>query len=241
MRVLYIDIETAPNVADVWDLWNQNVSLNQLRESSYMLCWAAKWKGDSDIFFESFWGDPLRMLTQAHLLLDMADVLVTYNGDRFDIPTLNKEFLLGGFKPPSPYKSLDIYRTVKTQFKFPSGKLDYVGQALGVGRKVEHEGHDLWVKVREGDWDAQRRMEEYNKGDVILLEEVHDALGPWLKSSPNFTLFVGSECPRCDDGDLERRGFVYTALGQYQRYRCRNCGGWSRDTTRLDGVKIQGA
>jgi len=34
MQILLLDIETAPNTAHVWGLWNQNVSLNQLMESS---------------------------------------------------------------------------------------------------------------------------------------------------------------------------------------------------------------
>lgn len=240
MKILLIDIETAPNVADVWDLWNQNVSLNQLRESSYILCWAAKWYHEDTIQFRSIWGNggPEDMLRKAYDLLEEADVVVTYNGDRFDLPTLNKEFLLSGFTPPAPYRSVDVFKVVKARFRFPSNKLQYVASTLGVGSKVQHEGHDLWVKVRMGDAKAQERMTEYCKGDVVILEGVYDIVMPWAPSSPNHSLYDGSECPRCDDGELQPRGFAYTATGIFRRFKCKNCGGWSRDTRRNDGSTV---
>ena len=43
MNILLIDIETAPNKVYTWGLWNQNVSLNQIDEVGYTLCWAATW------------------------------------------------------------------------------------------------------------------------------------------------------------------------------------------------------
>jgi len=242
MKILLLDIETAPNVADVWDLWNQNVSLNQLRESSYMMCWAAKWLGEDEMFFGAFWELRVAMYVDIYRLLNEADVAVTYNGDRFDLPTLNKEFLQFPLTPPAPYKSVDIYKTIKSRFKFPSGKLQYVAQALKVGSKAEHEGHDLWVKVRNGDEDAQRRMAEYCKQDVVLLEGVFEKVRPWIKGFPNMLLTTQGApedlCPRCGEGYGEKRGFLYTQTGKYQRYRCDDCGGWFKSTKRVDGVQV---
>ena len=69
MKILAIDIETSPNLADVWGLWQQNVSLNQLRESTRMLCFAAQWQGSKRITFASEWGDGPDMQRQAHEML----------------------------------------------------------------------------------------------------------------------------------------------------------------------------
>ena len=44
MKTLTLDIETAPQVAHVWGLWQQNVGLPQLLESGYVMCFAAKWE-----------------------------------------------------------------------------------------------------------------------------------------------------------------------------------------------------
>ena len=107
MKILLLDIETAPNTAHVWGLWQQNVSLNQLMESGYVLCWSAKWLGKDWIYFDSIQNKSTKsMLKGIYKLLDEADAVVHYNGKKFDIPTLNGEFLKCGFKPPSPYKQI---------------------------------------------------------------------------------------------------------------------------------------
>ena len=227
-----LDIETSPNTAHVWGLWQQNVSINQLMESSYVLCYAAKWLGEEDIYFDSVHqSKPKTMLKGIHALLDSADAVIHYNGTKFDIPTLNKEFLLGKLLPPSPYKQIDLLRVVRSNFRFPSNKLDYVSQRLGLGKKHAHEGHELWVKCMNGDKDAWKRMEEYNIQDVVLLESLYDNLLPWIKNPPNRNLYSESPCcPTCGHEHLQKRGTAISTTGTYQRYQCRSCGSWSQGT-----------
>jgi DNA polymerase elongation subunit (family B) len=228
MRILHIDIETAPNIAHVWGLWQQNVSLSQLRESSWMMCFAAKWHGERKV---NFWrADDPDMLAAAHELMSAADVLVHYNGKRFDVPTLHKEFLLAGMKPPAPSQQIDLLEVVKRRFRFPSNKLDYVATALGIGSKVKHEGHELWVKCLAGDDTAWRTMERYNKQDVRLLETLYLALRPWITNHPHTGLLADDTtvCPNCGGEDLRREGYAFTAVGKFQRYQCRGCGVWTR-------------
>src|SRR5450759_3734245 len=95
LRILCLDIETAPNTAFVWGLFKENIPLARLVETGYVLCWAAKWYGDSKIYHMNL-GEctPRNMLKEIHKLLGEADAVVHYNGKNFDIPTLNKEFLL---------------------------------------------------------------------------------------------------------------------------------------------------
>lgn len=232
MKILLLDIESSPNTAHVWGLWQQNVSINQLMESSYVLCYAAKWYGEKEVMFDSVHQSrPKTMLKGIHGLLNDADAVVHYNGTKFDIPTLNKEFLLHSFNPPSPYKQIDLLRVVRSNFRFPSNKLDYVAQRLNLGKKHEHEGHELWVKCMNGDKDAWKRMEKYNIQDVVLLENLYGHLLPWIKSHPNHNLFSdGHVCPNCSSSSLQRRGTAISATGTYQRYQCRSCGTWSQST-----------
>ena len=179
MKILLLDIETAPHVAHVWGLWQQNVGLPQILDAGYVMCWAAKWVGEEEVFFDSIHrNDPVSMLSNIHDLLDQADAVVHYNGKKFDIPTLNKEFLLYRFSPPAPYKQIDLLQVARSQFKFPSNKLDYVAQALEVGKKTKHAGHELWIGCMNNDPDSWEKMEEYNTNDVILLENVYFALLP---------------------------------------------------------------
>jgi uncharacterized protein YprB with RNaseH-like and TPR domain len=201
-------------------------------ESSYVLCYAAKWLGDEDIYFDSVHqSKPKIMLKGIHALLDSADAVIHYNGTKFDIPTLNKEFLLNKLLPPSPYKQIDLLRVVRSNFRFPSNKLDYVSQRLGLGKKHAHEGHDLWVKCMNGDKDAWKRMEEYNIQDVVLLESLYDNLLPWIKNAPNRNLYQDiTGCPTCGSTRLQKRGTAVSTTGSYQRYQCRDCGSWSQGT-----------
>ena len=174
-----LDIETSPMSAYVWGLFDQNIGLNQMIDTSKVLCYTAKWYDDKEIYFDSIHKSRHKtMLKGIHDLLDMADAVITYNGNKFDLPVLNKEFLLHGFNPPSPYKQIDLLRTVRSNFRFPSNKLDYVAQRLGLGKKQEHEGHELWVKCMNGDKDAWKRMEKYNIQDVVLLENLYNSLLP---------------------------------------------------------------
>ena len=243
MKILLLDIESSPNVAHVWGLWQQNVGINQLMESSYVLCWAAKWLGEDEIIFDSVHqSKPKKMLKGIYDLLNAADAVIHYNGTKFDIPTLNKEFLLHHYSPPSPYKQIDLLRVARSQFRFPSNKLDYVAQRLGLGKKQEHEGHDLWVKCMNGDKDAWKRMETYNIQDVVLLESLYCRLLPWIKNHPNSNLFADSPvCPTCAGTQLQKRGSAVSSTGTYQRYQCKDCGSWSQGTKSIKpSVEVKG-
>lgn len=237
MRILLLDIEVAPNLVHVWGLFKVNVHISQIMDSSYVMCWAARWLGETEIFYDSVHkSKPKKMLKGIHKMLTEADAVIHYNGTRFDIPTLNKEFLLHGLPPPATYKQIDLLRTARDRFRFPSNKLDYVAQALGVGKKHKHAGHDLWVKCMAGDEDSWKIMEEYNKQDVVLLEAVYDKLLPWIKNHPNRALYSESEelqCPNCGGTSFKKRGYSYTATQKYQRYQCGDCGSWHRGRTAI--------
>lgn len=237
MKVLLLDIETAPLTAYVWGLFKENIPIQRVIDSGHVLCWSAKWLGDDTVMFDSVHkSKPKRMLQRVHALLNDADVVIHYNGSRFDIPTLNKEFVLKGISPPSPYKQIDLLTTARRRFRFASNKLDYIAQMLGVGKKHAHEGFELWVKCMAGDDAAWKIMEEYNKQDVQLLEAVYHRFRPWIRNHPNVALFGSNDqpsCPVCGSTDLHRRGYAVTATSRYQRFQCTDCGHWSR--SRLGG------
>ena len=239
MKILLLDIETSPNTAHVWGLYNQNVSLNQLMESSYVMCWAAKWLDNKEIHFSSMMETShKKMIKEIYKLLDEADAVIHYNGTKFDIPTLNKEFLLLGLTPPAPYKEIDLLRTSRSKFKFPSNKLDYVAQALGLGEKVKHIGHELWIKCMNKDKQAWDMMKKYNIQDVVLLEKVYGKMLAWIKTHPNHNGFAdGVVCPNCGGKSLQKRGFACNTNTVYQRLRCNDCGKWSRSNKKMGALQ----
>jgi DNA polymerase III epsilon subunit-like protein len=171
-------------------------------------------------------------LNGIHKLMDEADAIVHYNGARFDVPTLNKEFLEQGMPPPSPAKPIDLLKTAKRRFRFPSNKLDFISTHLGLGSKTKHKGHQLWIDCLAGKEAAWRVMERYNKQDVRLLEKVYVRMLPWIPNHPNRGAYDGvAGCPHCGKNHIQRRGFAVTTSKRYPRFQCADCGTWFRGTT----------
>lgn len=234
-KILFLDIETAPNLATVWSLWEQNIGVNQLTGSSYILCWAAKWKGGKKVMFDSV---PLSgkqgVVRHAWNLLNEADIIVHYNGRRFDMPTLRREFLLLKLNPPAPYKQVDLYVEVKKNFMFVSNKMDYIASRLGIPKK-KPTTHQLWLDCMFGKGEvkakAWKTMKEYNMHDVEITECIYGKLLGWLQEHPNMGLWgePGMKCPNCGSSHLERGGWRKTKTLVYKRYKCVVCGSWCRD------------
>lgn len=235
MKILLLDIETISHTVRAWGLHNQFIAINQIKEAGRTICYAYKMLGEKQVSFsaEWFWNDYLTFLLGIHTALDEADVVITYNGKSFDIPTLNKEFLLHGYPPPSPYKHIDLYQTVKRRFRFASKKLDFVCQALGLGAKTQHKGMELWNGVEEGDPKAQATMRRYNKQDVVLLEKLYKRILPWIPNHPSVPLYDGlleaHRCPSCGSSHVHQRGYSTTSTGKYRRYQCQSCHSWSQE------------
>ena len=230
-KILFIDIETAPNLATVWDIWNQNIGVNQLLESSYILCWSAKWIGSKEIMFDSVQKSGKdKVVKSVWKLLDEADIIIHYNGRRFDIPTLNKEFLLRRMFPPSPYKQIDLFQTFKRKFKFVSNKLAYISKQLGFKGKIKTD-HKLWLDCMNGDAAAWKKMEAYNKRDIVELENTYHEVLPWIDSHPNIASYSkadGLACANCGGDNIQSKGTYRSKTLVYKKYQCQDCGTWLR-------------
>lgn len=234
MRLLHLDIETAPNLSYTWGLFKQTISLSQLVEPGYTLCWAAKWHGQKDIQYASVHHDGAEtMVEEAYDLLDQADVVVHYNGKKFDVPTLQREFVLRGYSPPKPFVQVDLIQTVRQKFRFASNKLDFVAQQLGLGAKSKHAGMELWRDCMAGCPKAWATMKRYNRQDVVLTEKLYNHLLPWISNHPNQGHFVEGDqlvCPNCSSTHLQSRGVRRTKTRTYRQYKCQGCGSWPSES-----------
>ena len=224
-KVLVLDIETAPARCYVWSLATDYISPSQIIEPSRVLCFAAKWLGDKRVQFYSERDDAKAMIQAAWELLDQADVVVGYNHVRFDIPHLQREMVLRGYGPPSPWVDIDLLTVVRKQFKFMSNKLGSVTAALGLDAKDDPGGFATWTAVLAGDDKAWRRMEKYNKQDVQITEELFAYLREWLKM-PHAGLWSGDMrcCPNCGSQRLSPDGVNRTKTAAYIRLWCEQCG-----------------
>jgi len=233
-RVLFLDIETSPILGYIWELFNNNLSINQIKTDWHLLSWSAKWLNDKKIIYADQRdaldieddGDILQGIWK---LIDEADVIVTQNGKRFDIKKLNARFLINGLKPPSSYKHIDIYELAKKHFGFTSNRLEYLTNRLCKKNKKsnhkEYPGFELWKACLSKDKRAWKEMEKYNKLDVTSLEELYHRIIPW-DNSVNFNLYHDKPEHICKCGSKKfiKNGFAYTSLGKYQRFSCSKCG-----------------
>lgn len=240
LKILTVDVETAPSLAYIWRMWQEDINLDRLIASGHMLCWAAAWDGKSVQFRDK--RDP-DMYEKIHELMSEADAIVHYNGNRFDIPVLNRELLLQGMSPPAPSRQIDLYQVVKRKFRFASNKLDHVVQQLGIGSKLKHAGFQTWVGAMTDDEKAWRDMKRYNIADVKITQALYRRLLPWIDGHPNRNLHGGDGCPNCGSANLRKEGITRTLTREYQRWQCKDCGRWSRSTKSVpgSGVDIQGA
>ena len=253
VRILNMDIETAPMLAFVWGCFKQYIDPSQLIHISKVLCWAAKWLDRDEILFDSMQQDikpsanPLdfyqysdeRVVKGMWELFNEADIVVGHNGQAFDTKTLNARWIAHGLPPPSPFKFVDTYKMAKDTSRLPRNKLESVGRYFDLGGKVEHEGFGLWTKCMQGDADAWARMRAYNEQDVALDEEVYMLFRAWWKRHPNVALHYEDGHRRCivcgSTAVVEDAAHqAHTAASVFPSYRCESCGAVLRGRKRLD-------
>lgn len=244
-RIGTLDIETSPIIAYVWSLFKVNVGLNQILEDWSILSYCYKWLGDPTIHYDDVEGqEDLR--DDAHLLhalwefLEEADIVVAQNGVGFDIKKINARFIEAGMPPPSPFKVVDTMLEAKKIARFTSNKLEWLSQKLTDTPKSSHTefpGMELWNECLKGNPKAWAVMRKYNPIDVIATENVYLKELPYIVGHPNLATYDDDEtmrCPKCGSEDVEKRGYAYTQTGQYQRYSCGSCHGWSRSRYTLN-------
>jgi hypothetical protein len=226
-RILLLDIETAPATAYVWKLFDENIGLEQLIAPSRTICWGAKWLGQRDMIQADERQGHGRMIGEIHTIMSSADAIVTYNGDRFDLPKLNGEFIQARLPPLPPITSIDLYKTVK-QMGTISGKLAFIAPYLKIGKKMDAGGFRLWGDVLAGSKVAWAKMLRYNAQDTRLLGGLYRVLRPYIQNHPYLAGSVKTqrECPRCESRRSQSRGVRRTRAYLIERIQCLGCGGW---------------
>lgn len=236
-KILIFDIETAPVKAYVWKMWKENIHLDQIISDWFCIAWSAKWLYSTTTMGEVLTPqeiqheDDSRIMKSLWSLIDEADIVVTHNGNRFDIPRINARFIINGLEPTKPYFSIDTCQVAKKQFGFSSNKLDALATYFNIDHKL-HTDFDLWKNCMNGDQEALTYMLHYNKKDVIILEEVYLKLRPWIKNHPNIGNLQGQQtvCSACGSDELKLipDKYYFTSVGKYPIFRCTKCGAISR-------------
>lgn len=235
MKILIYDIETSPLICYTWGLWQQNAAM--LKEDWKLLTVAYKWLGDKRVSGLSRldYRTERELVQEVWNLFEEADIIVAHNGNSFDQKKMTAKFIEHCFSPPAPYKQIDTKLVAKRYGKFTSNSLDNLCNMLKMGRKVKHEGIELWDACMQGDKKAYAKMMKYNKQDVKLLEKLYLKLRPWITNHPNVAPHLKRACPKCGSARLRSKGIIYTNRGTlaYRSLVCLGCGGPARERVPL--------
>lgn len=255
LNYLYWDLESSLMGCLSFGIWNQNISPSRIIKHSHLL--SNSWAFNDDepdgmrLTPEQVrTGDDLDIVVKTIELIQKADVIVTFNGKKFDCKLLNTRALFWGLPPIIYPKHIDIMQDAKRLFKFPSNSMQNISMYLGQEGKIATGGTMLWERCYK--WEdyeecdkALEEMLRYGKQDIIPTRELHRRFMGWSKNTPNLGMMTksingekeGLNCVHCGSKDvtmLEKKG--YTAMSSFSLYRCGNtlCRGVSRVNAKGD-------
>lgn len=226
---LFFDIETSPNVVYAWRIgYNLSLQPHDIIEERKIICISYKWEGEENIYSLTWDKNQCdkQMLIDFINIMNQADEIVAHNGDRFDEKWIRTRCIFHRVPAFPKYKSLDTLKKAKYGFNFNSNKLDYIAQFLGVGAKVKHSGFDMWKGVMQNDKKALKEMVHYCEGDIIVLEDVYNAMESYIKPNTHLGVVNGGfkySCPCCGTEEIELLKNEVTSMGTIKRViECEN-------------------
>lgn len=241
-ETLTLDIETSPLITYAWKIWEAN-AIKQIKKST-ILCVSLKFLGEKKVYNFSQKDDPnwrpgvendKWLLEQILPFMNRADIIVTQNGNKFDLPIIRTRMLINGIKPWKPCKKIDTKVLAGTLFHFESNSLKAMCEDVGTAQKGDPGGFSTWEGCmspnRKIALAAFKRMIKYNNQDVVATEQLYLKMRPFMENHPNINVIVGrlEGCSYCPNTQLQARGWGYNKTSRYRRYQCvgpNGCGGW---------------
>jgi uncharacterized protein YprB with RNaseH-like and TPR domain len=220
----------------IWDIETYGMNFNA--DAGFIMVISWKWAGEKQVHTitrenPAKWSrkifDDADICRQFAKVFNEADMHVTWNGTRFDVPFLQTRMLKHrlGYLPPVPHE--DGLRTARHALKMRRS-LDNVQKFFGLATKKEDMNLEkVWMPAAMGNPTALKQVIKRCESDVKLLEEAYNLLAPLSKVHPNVSSIDGQEggCPLCKSRKLQQRGKIH-ALRHYRlRYQCTDCGRWS--------------
>ncbi|QGH73810.1 DNA polymerase II [Vibrio phage vB_VhaM_VH-8] len=253
IKYLYFDLESSLMEGYFFKIWDENIPITRVKKHSHLL--TAAWAtndgevGSIRISPEDVkTGNDLAVVVKMIEMINSCDVLVSYNGKRFDLKLLNTRAIYWGLPPIAAKKHVDLFEQAKKSFKFPSNSMQNVSKYLGLEGKLATGGTLLWERCANFDDkevcnEAIIEMETYNRQDIEATRDLHKRLQGWGKNTPNIGTIAkskdgveGLRCTHCGSSDVSKimiDGVAkqgYTSVSSFDLYRCgeSNCRGVSR-------------
>lgn len=228
-KILLFDIETHLKSAMLFRHGKQYVNASSFKDYDTMICWSAKWIGDTEVFGdvqtskEANNRDHKRITKSLWEMLSEADFTISHNGINFDIPMVNTFFVEERLGMPNLFRNIDTCQIARKNFKFESNAMDYLCKRLGLNDGKIKTDISLWEGCYEGNQESLDYMFNYNKMDSVVLEDLYNVFIPYVQNFPNMGIWGDvneSKCPYCGGTNFHEKGFKYTPQGKFISYRC---------------------
>lgn len=258
IKILFWDLESSLMEGYFFRIWEENIPYHRITKHSQLLSnsWAF---GDDEPSGVRVTPEQVKTGDDLHVVLDMieqinkADLMVTFNGKKFDEKLLNTRALYWGLPPVSYPKHIDLMQDSKRRFKFPSNAMQNISMYLGLNGKIENSGNRLWERAAKWqDYEtceqALKDMLKYGLQDINATRDLYYRILGWSKTTPNIATITkqvqGKDlkedtellCTHCGSSDVSKiviDGMVkqgYTSVSSFDLYRCgeSSCRGVSR-------------
>lgn len=235
IKIVSFDLEVSPALGRFYPpLWETRIL--KLEERQKLMSFAYQIVGEKKIIsrcladlkgYKKNPRDDKALVKELHEVMSNADVLLGQNSDQFDVKMANYFFVMNGLSSIPPKKQIDTKKIAKRYFRFPSNKLDDLGEALGVGKKTKTTHSDLWEDCYlDQDLKAWKLMNKYCEQDVRVTTAVYLKLRPFMRTHPNIARMTGDHdsCPTCGLNDFTRvKAYRFTNTSKYTQYVCTIC------------------
>ena len=152
VNVLFWDLESSLMEGMFFRIWQENIQFKRITKQSHLL--TASWAfNDEPVQGVRITPDDVATSNDFDIVVKMvqainkADIIVTFNGKRFDSKLLNTRALFWGLPPIKPVKHIDLFEQSKRLFKFPSNSMQNISMYLGENGKLATSS-DLWERLR---------------------------------------------------------------------------------------------
>lgn len=209
-KELYIDIETSPNLALLYDLQVRSGYVNpeMILKDWFIISWSAEWMNcnnhkqysavvtakDAKNWIPSWLAGTesspdAKILKPLRDLMDEADLIWGHNYKKFDRKKINTRLIINNIPLPYKYKMVDTLAVAKSVFAFSSNKLEEINTRLGNNKKHDVNMDD-WKNVLRGDTKTLNKILKYNIGDVKEGIAMAKKMRSWIDPFPKVSKYV---------------------------------------------------
>ena len=189
-RTLIWDLESSLLEGYFFRIWQENIPMRRIKKQAHLLSASFAYNDEPVQGYrltpeQVKTGDDFDVVCKVVEAVNNCDLMVTFNGKRFDVKLLNTRALFWGLPPVKAPKHIDLFEQSKRVFKFPSNSMQNVSMYLGENGKLETSGSNLWERCAE--WENYEECEKaliemvtYGNQDIEATRDLYKRFQGWM-------------------------------------------------------------